>query len=421
MRRSLLSRPLLLELEDRCYRPRQIRQGRTVVALRLRGGASRQGGVMASRVLCGQCGAQGDADDQFCGSCGAPRSAADQLATPVAQDSPAAFTVEPPSRGPATANHDGEILSPVPPSPPAVAAVMNEPAPPVEAPARPAKVPDPPVKGQSRVRALVGPSPDQLVGDAAPNSTYLGLRQLYEKPAEASFDPLLNTKWIGLAFLRALFFTFLWFVTGFVFFVLCLLLLIVANNTAIFGLYIVGAIVSGIAFTLLWFFLRVPAVVSEWKFAVDRKGAAETTAFEHITWAFQQRETPVKSLRVRRISQPGIRTRDYLEVKDGVFSGYVSCFAYGEDLYIGWTFLDRPLAIPVVHLARPSPLSRGHPAGHGALLVASLRQCASDARGHARGMLAREWTVATGEIKPQGQGIVGSEVGIDLTTLTSND
>ncbi len=375
---------------------------------------------MASRVLCGQCGAPGDAGDQFCGSCGAPRSAADQLATPVAQDSPAAFTVEPPSRGPATTNHDGEILSPVPPSPPAVAAVMDEPAPPVEAPARPAKVSDPPVKGQSRVRGLVGPSPDQLVGDAAPNSTYLGLRQLYEKPAEASFDPLLNTKWIGLAFLRALFFTFLWFVAGFVFFVFCLLLLVATKSTAIFGVYFIGAIVSGIAFTLLWFFLRVPAVVSEWKFAVDRKGAAETTAFEHITWAFQQRQTPVKSLRVRRISQPGIRTRDYLEVKDGVFSGYVSCFAYGEDLYIGWTFWIHLSPFQwFILLARALYLAVTL---RGTELYSSLRYDNARAMREAMHGACREGVdVATGEIKPQGQGIVGSEVGIDLTTLTSND
>ena len=43
-------------------------------------------------------------------------------------------------------------------------------------------------------------------------------------------------------------------------------------------------------------------------------------------------------MRIRRISQPGVPTRDYLEVKDGIFSGYVSCFAYGNDLYVGWTF-----------------------------------------------------------------------------------
>ena len=30
--------------------------------------------------------------------------------------------------------------------------------------------------------------------------------------------------------------------------------------------------------------------------------------------------------------------RDYLELRRGRFSGFISCFPHGRDLYVGWTF-----------------------------------------------------------------------------------
>ena len=47
---------------------------------------------------------------------------------------------------------------------------------------------------------------------------------------------------------------------------------------------------------------------------------------------------PVDSLRVRTVSRPGEGDREYLELRRGHFSGYISCFAHGHDLYVGWTF-----------------------------------------------------------------------------------
>lgn len=365
---------------------------------------------MASTVLCGRCGAQGDADDQFCGSCGAPR-----LAAPVES---AVFTVDRPSSGSVPSNQGAEGEPPLASSPPPTGTVLREPVPRMEAPAVPVMAADPPVAGLGRVMAPAGPTADQLMGEAVPNSTYLGLRQLYSGPE--TLDPLINPKWLVQAGLRALFFFFVWCVVGFVVFVFCLLLLVATKSPVIFGLYFFGALVSGLALALLWFFHRWPAVVSEWKFAVDRKGAAETTAFEHIIWAFQQRRTPVKSVRIRRISQPGLRTRDYLEVKDDHFSGYVSCFAYGDDLYIGWTFwlYLSPLQWFIL-LAKALYLAVTL---RGTELYSSLRYDNARAMREAMHGACREGVdVATGEIQPRGQGIVGSEVAIDLTTLTSSD
>ena len=43
-------------------------------------------------------------------------------------------------------------------------------------------------------------------------------------------------------------------------------------------------------------------------------------------------------LQVRPLSLPGEGRRDYLELRRGNFTGYISCFPHGRDLYLGWTF-----------------------------------------------------------------------------------
>jgi hypothetical protein len=85
-------------------------------------------------------------------------------------------------------------------------------------------------------------------------------------------------------------------------------------------------------------FIPVLASISEWKFMVDRKGAAAPETFAHIAWVMRQRETPVDRLDVRRVRLGRQASRDYLYAQLRPFRAYVSCFAFGHDLYIGWTF-----------------------------------------------------------------------------------
>jgi hypothetical protein len=101
---------------------------------------------------------------------------------------------------------------------------------------------------------------------------------------------------------------------------------------------VVGLWVLVVALFIAAFLLvPIPVQLSEWKFLVDGKAAARPVVFEHVTHAFRRRNTPVDSLGVRRLSIPGGVTRDYLEIRQGIFAGYVSCFEEGNDLYVGWT------------------------------------------------------------------------------------
>ena len=94
------------------------------------------------------------------------------------------------------------------------------------------------------------------------------------------------------------------------------------------------ALVLAIPFWLI----PVPALLAEWSQVMEHSAGATQTAFESINSAFQSHGTPVDSLRVRAVSRHGEGDREYLELRRGHFSGYISCFAHGRDLYVGWTF-----------------------------------------------------------------------------------
>ncbi len=94
------------------------------------------------------------------------------------------------------------------------------------------------------------------------------------------------------------------------------------------------ALVLAIPFWLI----PVPALLAEWSRVLEQRADATQTAFEHINSAFQAQGTPVDSLRVRAASRHEEGDREYLELRRDHFSGYISCFGHGRDLYVGWTF-----------------------------------------------------------------------------------
>jgi hypothetical protein len=57
---------------------------------------------------------------------------------------------------------------------------------------------------------------------------------------------------------------------------------------------------------------------------------------------------------LRPIAPPGEGRRDYLELRRGFFTGYVTCFAHGQDLYIGWTYWIRisPARVLLMRIGR---------------------------------------------------------------------
>lgn len=296
--------------------------------------------------MCGSCGQPVLADDTFCGSCGQPTAGVTVSAAPAQSSGDHAW----------------------------------------------------PADGSGRVLA------DAALGQATPNAQYLGHRLVYKDVPEGSFDPLGNIKLLAQFALHLLLYYVVWSIGALLAAaVLGILVLIGFSASAAIILWVIGAAVVGLTFACLYWLVPVPAQLSEWKFFVDGKASVAPVTFDHIAWALQQRQTPLDAVQVRRLNLAGGEGRDYLEIRRGLFSGLICSFAYGRDLYIGWTFWLRisPLRYLLMLLARLwQTLMR-----RGTDLYVSLRYDYARAMREAMHSAAREGVdVAVGQERPQGQG-----------------
>jgi hypothetical protein len=273
-----------------------------------------------------------------------------------------------------------------------------------------------------------GISTDAAVGKAAPNPTYLGRRLLFEQVPEGTFDPLSNNRYFFYMARQAVILYAIYFIVSFILTPVYGYLLYTgaqsaANDgtAAAFGgttspvTDLVGAfapvvvlwVLVLVVFVAAFLLIPIPVQLSEWKFLVDDKGAARPIVFEHITYAFRRRNTPVDSLGVRRLAIPGGVTRDYLEVRRGIFLGYVSCFEEGNDLYVGWTLWLRlrPYQWFLLRLQRVWL----EVTGKANELYVTLRYEPVKALREALHSAAREGVdVAAGRVEAQGQGTLQS-------------
>jgi hypothetical protein len=245
---------------------------------------------------------------------------------------------------------------------------------------------------------------DAALGQATPNAHYLGSRLLYKEEPEKSFDPLDNTRLLRQFAIHGFLYWVVYFLGGVIAGgVLGVFGLVIRNFSIPLALWNVAAAIFGLGFLCLYWLIPVPVQLSEWKFFVDGKASVAPVTFDHIAWVLQQRQTPLDKVQVRRLKLAGGEARDYLEIRRGLFSGLICSFAYGRDLYVGWTFWLRisPARYVLMAIARLwQTLMR-----RGTDLYVSLRYDYARAMREAMHSAAREGVdVAIGQERPQGQG-----------------
>lgn len=229
------------------------------------------------------------------------------------------------------------------------------------------------------------------------------MRLAYSQGEAESLDPL-SVRFVARLFVQVVVFaTIFW---------LGLAVLFVLFRTGTRAPYLLWVVAVGLAFWLspVW------TSVSEWKLVLDAKAPAFQAAFEHIAWVLRRRETPLQKLNVQRLSL-GSASRDYLYAQDGIFRAYVSCFPYGQDLYVGWSLWWRisPLGwcwIAVKRTWQTFTL-------RGSELHNIHRYDDAKALREAIHAAAREGVdAAVGKIDLQGAGTIGSEIPIKMTGLS---
>jgi hypothetical protein len=200
-----------------------------------------------------------------------------------------------------------------------------------------------------QAQPLVASLSDFATGATEQNVVYLGNRLMYDRDVE-EMDPVRNAKVFAQLLLQMALFVlgpFLLAVAlGFVGAILWVLTQIVDNPltsglSALVGvLSVLAFLVTAVCFVIAWF-RSVPIRNAEWIMYLDDKGQAAPAVFAHVVGAFQRRRTPADTVRVKRVQLPGGGERDMLEVRYGVFVGYVSAYAFGNDLHVGWVYYWR--------------------------------------------------------------------------------
>ena len=263
-----------------------------------------------------------------------------------------------------------------------------------------------PASSSSRPSSAL-PQAGPAVGQAGPNATYMGLRLQYQQTPEPTFDPIGNVRFLFQMWVRSVLYSVVYWFGAFVGVIICGLIALVISLTAGLTLFVIAGVVIALALAICFWFLKIPIQVSEWKISVDKKAAAVPMVFDHIAWVLRGRAAPLDSLEVRRLRLPGDGVRDYLELRSGLFTGYVACFPYGQDLYVGWTFWITlsPFRYVCMIITRiwQTIFNRGND------LYTSLRYDSARAMRETMHSAAREGVdVAIGQLAGQGEGIVGS-------------
>ncbi|MGK5549731.1 hypothetical protein ACSNOH_34165, partial [Streptomyces sp. URMC 127] len=105
------------------------------------------------------------------------------------------------------------------------------------------------------------------------------------------------------------------------------------------GAFSTGGILSVIVFWFIFLFSGSTEPISEWRTLLEDKAEASSSAYAAIYGALSQRRIPVTAVpsRIRSdVFQPEV-VSNRLVVSSGRYVTYVSVFAYGTSLYLGWT------------------------------------------------------------------------------------
>jgi hypothetical protein len=184
---------------------------------------------------------------------------------------------------------------------------------------------------QPRTLAITGESGRGTTAPIRPAATRLS--------GPANLDPVRNARYLAYVLRQAGLFTGIYLLIETVL-SLCLLLSRAAGTAPgpalrveVDSLWLVALVLA-----ILFWLIPVPALLTEWSLLMEQGSDAARLAFEQINSAFVTHGAPLDSQRVQTVSRRGEGEREYLELRRGHFRGYISCFAHGADLYVGWTF-----------------------------------------------------------------------------------
>lgn len=275
---------------------------------------------------CANCSFSLAATDEFCGNCGTRVRVASRTTYSVETEPPPTDGTEPP---PAAGPRVSPTLNTEAPAGGGFSSVtMNGPR----------TAGPPPADASREPVSLPGPTGD---------SWETGLAVSYTNASdEPSFDPLHNRRFGWQLFRRFL----LWQSVPWVIGILTGIIAGVAGSVGVLAIIPIVWIIC----VLLFLFLPVPGLLAQWSRLVPFGAPAQVLAFDHIKQAMAAHNTPNDVIDTPQKLIPGEGVQQYLRLKRWIFSGFISCFTHGQDLYVGWTFwiYTSPFQVGLMWLGR---------------------------------------------------------------------
>ena len=123
---------------------------------------------------------------------------------------------------------------------------------------------------------------------------------------------------------------------------------------AAYTLWGILALVLGVAVTLIAWLQSVPALLDQQSRLLRDSAWQAGGVLNQFGAIFARQQTPADWMKACSLSPPGEGRREYLEWQRGSFSCLITCFPFGNDLYVGWTFWIRltPLRVVLMRIGR---------------------------------------------------------------------
>lgn len=164
------------------------------------------------------------------------------------------------------------------------------------------------------------------------NSGYLDRTSLHHE-VEDSFDDTVHWKVLLAVWLRAAAVAFgvllLFGFTG--------LVALAGDRGSGLGIMGVGLQIAMIAFVAVFLVSKVSEPAGEWRVLLDGRGTHAESVYVEIARVVRERGLPVVPVfrRIRTGGEPS-RVTHRMALRDGGYVAYLSVFAYGTGLYVGW-------------------------------------------------------------------------------------
>lgn len=161
----------------------------------------------------------------------------------------------------------------------------------------------------------VTPLPGWRGGDG--NAAYLD-KTLRHGPVEEYFDESVGVRTIGRILFQA--------------FACALLVSVFASIVSVSA----GVVVGLAVFVLVFVLSKLDQPIGEWRVVLEDRALASDSVYSAIRGKLTERQLPIQGIRARRTREPNGAVNNRLVLVDGHYQVYVSVFAYGSSLYLGW-------------------------------------------------------------------------------------